>query len=783
MTANPTILALAALSVVAAVSPGATASSPAPLTPEQRIDQLVEAKLKQQGIQPNASIDDATFLRRIYLDIVGRIPTVEEAEDFHGRDYPNKRERLIEELLQSEGYVSHFFHFWADILRINADQPNSAPQAEAAYQLWVKRALRQNLPYDRFVRELITARGYVWDNGAVGYYLRDRGMPLDNMSNTVRIFLGTRLECAQCHNHPFDKWTQMDYYKMAAFSYGVDANRSYHTPNREAFDRYEKETRATLFHEAVGVANFPPVESEANLNRILGQRDFPNRLKRLGMTHGQFVEYARKGLAATQSFDEQAQRMRKAVTALYKPIQYVAVSETERPLKLPHDYQYEDAKPFDVVRAATPFGDPIDLANLQGGPVEAYANWMTSRDNPAFTRVIANRLWKEVFGVGIIEPVDELTDQTQPSHPELMAYLESLMRELNYDMKAYLKVLYNTRAYQRAADANEIVLGEPYHFPGPILRRMSAEQIWDSVVALAIPEADTYRPRLKEQLAGIKKIREIYESLEDRDPEEYLAMVLELGNAIAAVFAEEEVLRQKLYEARDDEPSERYAQLRAELRETAKKIDRAIVEIGYQHTEVEVDAAELLAALGTGDARLTVEKNGGGEKENARNTLTSLPNPRLPEPPADLDKNARQRWNREKKEDLQTFNKVVASMARASELESPAPRGHFLREFGQSDREVIEHAADHASVPQALHLLNGTIIEALTNPYAEFGRRMDAVGSPEEKIRIIFQAMLARQPTEREMDLARNEVATNGETAYEGLVWALLNTQQFLFVQ
>ena len=96
MNANRILLTFAATSLLAALPPGATASAPAPLTPEQRIDQLVEAKLKEQGIQPNAPIDDATFLRRIHLDIVGRIPTVEEAEEFHGRDYPNKRERLIE---------------------------------------------------------------------------------------------------------------------------------------------------------------------------------------------------------------------------------------------------------------------------------------------------------------------------------------------------------------------------------------------------------------------------------------------------------------------------------------------------------------------------------------------------------------------------------------------------------------------------------------------------------------------------------------------------------------
>jgi hypothetical protein len=122
-------------------------------------------------------------------------------------------------------------------------------------------------------------------------------------------------------------------------------------------------------------------------------------------------------------------------------------------------------------------------------------------------------------------------------------------------------------------------------------------------------------------------------------------------------------------------------------------------------------------------------------------------------------------------------------MARASELESPAPRGHFLREFGQSDREVIDNAADHASVPQALNLLNGPLVEALTNPFAVFGSRLHEAGESEEKIAMIFQAMLTREPTDSERDLALSSVEEHGDSAYEGIVWALLNTQQFIFVQ
>ena len=100
-----------------------------------------------------------------------------------------------------------------------------------------------------------------------------------------------------------------------------------------------------------------------------------------------------------------------------------------------------------------------------------------------------------------------------------------------------------------------------------------------------------------------------------------------------------------------------------------------------------------------------------------------------------------------------------------------------------SDREVIENAAYNASVPQALNLLNGTIVEALTNKFAVFGNRIHDAGTPEDKIRMIFQAMLTREPTEDEMKLAKAEIEQYGDRGYEGLVWALLNTQQFLFLQ
>ena len=750
-----------------------------------KIDRLVEAKLKENELKPNAPVDDATFLRRSYLDIAGRIPTIEEAENFMGSTYERKREQLISDLLESDGHVSHAFNFWADVLRINSGLGIGARQAEAAYQLYIREAIAENKPYDQFVNELVSATGQIWDNGAVGYYLRDRGMPLDNMSNTVRVFLGTRLECAQCHNHPFDVWTQMDYYHMAAFSYGMDARR-YDSPNRQALSQFQREERMDMHKRMVGIENFPSITNESTLKKYVENPKFDRQLDRYKMTKDEFVAAARRSIEAYESYAHESRGMRDAVTQLYNPVRYIQTSENEKTLKLPHDYQYDDAKPHDPVKPRTMFGAEIDLENIDESTIRAYADWMTSRENPTFTKVVANRLWKRVFGHGVFEPVDELTEQTPVSNPELLSYLEELVRELDYDMRAYQEVLFNTKAYQREANAGELVLGMPYYFQGPVLRRMTAEQIWDSIVALALPEADGYRPRLKSQLESIEKVRKIYDSLENRPEEEYIAMVKEVAKAYGDLKPKENKIREKMYEAREAEDEKRYVKLRNELNEVRREGQRIISEIGYQNIGEKVDGDSLLVAMGMSEMSMTSDQVGmsaAGAGERA--VLTKLPKPAMPEPPAEVaeDKKKLKVWRDQQKREYRTYTGLVAQMARASELESPARRGHFLREFGQSDREVIENSAQNASVPQALNLLNGPIVEALTNPYAVFGRRVHSAGNPEEKIEMIFQAMLTREPTEREMTIAMEEVENHGGSAYEGLVWALLNTQQFIFVQ
>ena len=280
--------------------------------------------------------------------------------------------------------------------------------------------------------QLLTAEGRVSENGAAGYYLRDQGMPLDNLSNTVAIFLGTQIGCAQCHDHPFDEWSQKQFYELAAFTYGIN-------------------TRG-------------------------GGKDYQQKRRQVEQ------EIKRRSLSRQQ---------RQVITQLARYNQWNVQDAPNRQLRFPKDYPYGDVEPDSIVEPDTIFGQ-FNGQRRGESRRQAFARWVTSADNPMFARVIANRLWKQVMGVGLIEPVDDIQSQ-EASNPELLDYLTRQMIEMNFNMKQYLRMLMNTDVYQRRAvfkDVDE----EVYHYPGPTLRRMTAEQIWDSLVTLSMDEplATTY---------------------------------------------------------------------------------------------------------------------------------------------------------------------------------------------------------------------------------------------------------------------------------------------------
>jgi len=187
-----------------------------PMPPEKNfVDTAVFANLKELGIPPSPVCDDATFIRRVTLDIAGRLPTEAEARAFLADKSPDKRDKWIDELLRSPDYADFFAGKWTAVLKNRRDDASDLA-ANFAFHAWVRDSLLANKPYDQFVRELLGATGTVIGNPPVAWYKRVKE-PKDQIEDVAQLFLGVRMQCAQCHHHPFERWSQDDYYSLAAF--------------------------------------------------------------------------------------------------------------------------------------------------------------------------------------------------------------------------------------------------------------------------------------------------------------------------------------------------------------------------------------------------------------------------------------------------------------------------------------------------------------------------------------------------------------------------------------
>lgn len=661
-----------------------------------KIDQLLEQHRAQGGFDTAPRTDDSTFLRRAYLTVIGRIPTYAEAVHFLNNPSPNKRVALIDQLLDAPGYVSHNFNLWADVLRAKTTGREGSIYGGVYFIPWLKEQIRQNVPYDQFVRSLITSEGYPWEDPATYYYLRDFGMPLDNMSLTSQVFLGTQMQCAQCHDHPTDVWTQKDFYELSAFTYG-------------------QKTGIDLMRENDSIQNI-----SAQLRAKLTGSSSSAKERR------DTLEFSRE---------------------FFRPLRW-GVIHSERKLHLPHDYQYEDALPSEVVEPKVLFGEAPhpDLSEAGPAKIDVYADWMTSSENARFSKVIANRMWKHVMGRGLIEPVDQLTAESRPLSPELMDYLESLIKSLDYDLKQYQRVLLLTAQFQRQSVIDDPDLPDDYHLQGPVFKRMTAEQIWDSLATLMTPEIDRIQaPAYKSgyQLVEYKEgkppaIAQLMENLSGSDMVRYI-------NAIQPAYQEFNEARSavsKLRSSANTGPSDEMRQAQKRMRDAKK---------AWNQTINGSDAA--LSQM----AGMSMQMNMSGDAMTAQSETT--PNGYQPE----------EKWLR--------------GIRRASELSSPANRGHLLEVFGQSDRDLVENADNDGNITQALFLMNSPqtnwLFSQRSTPVLEARQATTA----EKKLETLYIGFLARKPTEQEKSALLPALEKEPEKARERIIWAMLNTRQFVFIQ
>ena len=387
------------------------------------VDRTVGNALIKKGIQPNKQTDDFVFVRRVYLDVAGRIPTDVEARDFLNDKDPDKRRKLVDQLLVSDGYRSHLFNWMADLLRHRGKLRRSNFNH---YERWLKDQIAQNMPWDEMVYAMLTAEGTLANSGPTGYLLRDPGMPLDNLSNTLNIFLSANVSCAQCHDHPLADWTQREFYELAAFFGATDVS-----------DR--------------------------------DPRKVGNKLK---LPDG--------SLSKQDVASAVAQNLARVHT------------KSSQTLKFPDDYAYSDVEPGSPVDPLLfIWGDEeltVEVDETDPGKLrENFAEWLTHKKNPRFAIAIANRLWKRFFGLGVQEPLEDLDDLTKASNPELLQLLGKVMVAADFDLREFQRVILNSKAYQAVSSVTPSSGdSENYLFPGPILRRMSAEQAWDSILALVL---------------------------------------------------------------------------------------------------------------------------------------------------------------------------------------------------------------------------------------------------------------------------------------------------------
>ncbi len=812
---RPLTLIYALLSVGAAQAANDTKAS------SRQIDAILEADWKKNNLQGNPTTDDNTFVRRIYLDTIGRIPTTRETEEFIASKASDKRSKLIDKLLASEGYVQHFFNYWADVLRAQSNGNQTGQITGAAYTNFIKQSLRDNKPYDQFVREMIAAQGKAWDNGAIGYYMRDRGMPLDNMASTVRVFLGTRIECAQCHNHPFDKWSQMQFYKMAAFTYGVetqDYNGGTMGEVRELLQEQEKAVRDSI-------------KEPQRPKFVKGMaKDEYAKLEEKYRAESKEVQKKREELR--QKLRNEQRNFREPIKDITDTMRYTSVSLRERKPTLPHDYQYTDAKPKSAVEPGTMMGHEC-ITQPGETPLQAYARWMTGKDNPRFTTVIVNRLWKRAFGLALIEPLDELMDATVPANPEMQQYLEKLMVDVKYDMKAFMRVLFNTSTYQRQVTREDITPGVVYHFTGPLLRRMSAEQMWDSFVTLINPNPDMINAAAREQMdQRVLQAKKVADGVDALEPEEMLRGI-KMAAAIYDKNRERTDAKQKLYlEARTVAKAmqEKVEAMKgderkageAKLAELRKKVDAIRSEVNtIQNEGRRVSTAEIIVPgqkklyqKVTGKPFQTVSMNTkGGGADGAAPSMMSGDNTtmlaygikaekvtipgydRKEQTPEEKKAEAEKREAAYREEavyfgipekQMKDYFRARAEQSRnwlrSAEVESPAPRGHYLREFGQSDRETIENANNEASVPQALAMMNGQLLPQILSKYSQLMMTLSKAPYPDDKVDAAYTTLLSRKPTAKEK-ATWLKAQDSGLSSTEDLIFALLNTQQFIFIQ
>jgi hypothetical protein len=421
-------LGLLTLTAALALPSGRSIAQARPL--RDLIDAEVSSAWQREKITPARPATDAEFLRRVYLDLIGTIPNYEETVAFLDSKDPNKRAQLIDRLLADPRFSQHQADVW-DLLLFGRNPPGFDTQKRDGFQIWLRGRFEKNVPYDVWARELLKAEGNSGDGPAL-FYAQYRNAPEDATESISQTFLGVQLHCARCHDHPYENWTQRDFYGMAAFLARLEVVQVGRKGNDAVYAIGERNSGDVLF---TGPAK----------DAVPGKKGEPVKPKFL---HGDAL---------------------KEPPAPAKETKFVPNQMPPKP-----EFSRKDQ----------------------------LADWMTRADNPYFARAVANRVWAQYMGRGVVHPVDNLSPTKKPTHPALLDALTKGLVDHKFDLKWYIRELVNSRTYQLSAAGNGDPL--PEWFEHARCRPLSAEELADSwrvasgYTATEKPEAagkgDRFRP-------------------------------------------------------------------------------------------------------------------------------------------------------------------------------------------------------------------------------------------------------------------------------------------------
>ena len=450
------LIASACLATLFSVGP-LTAAETSPQHAAALVDKLI---LDASDANEFGSVDDATFLRRVSIDLIGRPPSPAEITRFGLDPADDKRRILVDRLLASEDYATNWSRYWRDAVFLRATNVR-ANLVRVAFEDWMAESLAQNRPWDAVVTDLLTATGPVNNDGSTALIFAHEGQPEEIAAEASRLFLGIQIQCANCHDHPWDGWKRNQFHEFVAFFPRVSVRRDRNSDNM--FD-YEIASVNANPQQRRGISQFLLTRLDRNRDQVISQAEAKNSpLERI--FSGQAKDFIDKNGDGKLSLEE---------------IRTAQPPNNNRPGQGSSEhYMANLADPSskgDLVHPAFFVGDvsvPKNKSDLDRR--NAVAGLMTSPDNPWFSRAIVNRLWAELTGTAFYTPIDDMGPDRIAEHADALELLCQGFVDSHYDLQWLVKTITATKLYQRPvnATAEGFVRLEP--------TRLRSDQFYDAL--------------------------------------------------------------------------------------------------------------------------------------------------------------------------------------------------------------------------------------------------------------------------------------------------------------